>query len=160
MSMMFRDHNDPLYYDAKANDKIFVPIKDEVSSYTFVVLTNCVFQENMTDAQKKIIASFAPSDIGKYEDNAETRAIVETDFVVAGHKKYLAKQIELQERKKIREGITGEESEDSNEDKLRPEDYNNGDWNGEMLDSDEEAREDFRAEEMKNPTNARKAAWK
>lgn len=80
MSMMFRDHNDPLYYDAKANDKIFVPIKDE---------------ENMTDAQKKIIASFAPSDIGKYEDNAETRAIVETDFVVAGHKKYLAKQIEL-----------------------------------------------------------------
>jgi hypothetical protein len=29
-----------------------------------------------------------------------------------------------------------------------------------MLDSDEEAREDFRAEEMKNPTNARKAAWK
>jgi len=26
LEMKFRNHKDPLYYDAKANDKIFVPI--------------------------------------------------------------------------------------------------------------------------------------
>ena len=30
MVMKFRDHTDPLYYDPKANDKIFVPAIDEV----------------------------------------------------------------------------------------------------------------------------------
>jgi hypothetical protein len=42
MAMMFRDHNDPLYYDAKANDKIFVPVKDLVS-ITRSTLTNLMF---------------------------------------------------------------------------------------------------------------------
>lgn len=32
MRMMFRDYKDPLYYDAKANDKVFVPVMAQVSS--------------------------------------------------------------------------------------------------------------------------------
>ena len=35
MRMMFRDHKDPLYYDAKANDKVFVPVKGMVSKLVF-----------------------------------------------------------------------------------------------------------------------------
>jgi hypothetical protein len=31
MVMKFRDHTDPLYFDPKANDKIFVPAVPEVS---------------------------------------------------------------------------------------------------------------------------------
>jgi hypothetical protein len=31
MVMMYRDHKDPLYYDPTANDKIFVPVLEEVS---------------------------------------------------------------------------------------------------------------------------------
>jgi len=31
MVMKFRDHTDPLYFDPKANDKIFVPVVSEVS---------------------------------------------------------------------------------------------------------------------------------
>ena len=31
MAMKFRHHQDPLYYDPKVNDKIFVPTIDEVS---------------------------------------------------------------------------------------------------------------------------------
>jgi hypothetical protein len=30
--MVFRNYKDPLYYDSKANDKIFVPEAGEVSS--------------------------------------------------------------------------------------------------------------------------------
>ena len=30
MEMKFRHHQDPLYYDPKANDKIFVPVMNEV----------------------------------------------------------------------------------------------------------------------------------
>lgn len=52
MAMMFRDHNDPLYYDAKANDKIFVPVKDLAS---------------MTEAQRKIVESFPAADRGQLD---------------------------------------------------------------------------------------------
>ena len=31
MTMKFRCHQDPLYYDPKSNDKIFVPTMHEVS---------------------------------------------------------------------------------------------------------------------------------
>jgi len=31
MTMKFRSHLDPLYYDPKTNDKIFVPVLSEVS---------------------------------------------------------------------------------------------------------------------------------
>ncbi len=37
MRMMFRDHHDPLYYDAKANDKVFVPVKALVSDQLPVI---------------------------------------------------------------------------------------------------------------------------
>ena len=60
MAMMFRDHNDPLYYDAKANDKIFVPVKDLVSTCN---LTN-LLQASMTEAQRKIVESFPAADRG------------------------------------------------------------------------------------------------
>ena len=30
MTMKFRNHQDPLYYDPKSNDKIFVPVIQEV----------------------------------------------------------------------------------------------------------------------------------
>lgn len=38
MRMMFRDINDPLYYDAKANDKVFVPLMAMVSVH-YIFLT-------------------------------------------------------------------------------------------------------------------------
>lgn len=34
MAMKFRSHQDPLYYDPAANDKIFVPMMPEVSLLT------------------------------------------------------------------------------------------------------------------------------
>ena len=33
MAMKYRNYRDPLYYDPKANDKIFVPVQYEVSIY-------------------------------------------------------------------------------------------------------------------------------
>ena len=66
MAMMFRDHNDPLYYDAKANDKIFVPVKDLVS-ITRSTLTNLMFQASMTEAQRKIVESFPAADRGQLD---------------------------------------------------------------------------------------------
>ena len=30
MTMKYRNYQDPLYYDPKSNDKIFVPVNDEV----------------------------------------------------------------------------------------------------------------------------------
>jgi len=112
MSMMFRDHNDPLYYDPKSNDKIFVPIKDT---------------STMTEAQKRIVASFPQADRGEWDDNEETKAIVEEDFEVAAHKKYLAKQMLMKEKKRIRD--TGRiELSDSNSDME----------NADILDSEEE----------------------
>ena len=112
MSMMFRDHNDPLYYDPKSNDKIFVPIKDT---------------STMTEAQKRIVASFPQADRGEWDDNEETKAIVEEDFEVAAHKKYLAKQMLMKEKKRIRD--TGRiEMSDSNSDME----------NADILDSEEE----------------------
>ena len=125
MSMMFRDHNDPLYYDPKSNDKIFVPIKDTVST-TRSTLTN-LFQSTMTEAQKRIVASFPQADRGEWDDNEETKAIVEEDFEVAAHKKYLAKQMLMKEKKRIRD--TGRiELSDSNSDME----------NADILDSEEE----------------------
>lgn len=49
-SMMFRHHKDPLYYDTKANTKIFVPI---------------VPTSEMTDEQRKIVESFPAEDMGQ-----------------------------------------------------------------------------------------------
>jgi len=46
---MFRHHMDPLYYDTKANNKIFVPNVDE---------------SKLTAEQKKIIESFPAEDRG------------------------------------------------------------------------------------------------
>jgi len=48
--MMFRHHKDPLYYDTKANTKIFVPI---------------VPTSEMTDEQRKIVESFPAEDMGQ-----------------------------------------------------------------------------------------------
>jgi len=110
MSMMFRDHNDPLYYDAKANDKIFVPVKDMAS---------------MTDAQRKLVESFPAADRGEFDAD---KAVVEEDFVVAGHKKYLNRQIEMRAKKNLREGIMGSDDDDDNSDLE----------NGDILDSEEE----------------------
>ena len=39
MRMMFRDHHDPLYYDAKANDKCFVPVMAMVSVHLLSINT-------------------------------------------------------------------------------------------------------------------------
>ena len=38
MTMKFRNHQDPLYYDPKANDKVFVPVVPEVSKLTSTAL--------------------------------------------------------------------------------------------------------------------------
>ena len=41
MAMKYRNYRDPLYYDPKANDKIFVPVQYEVSAYT-PLLNYCI----------------------------------------------------------------------------------------------------------------------
>ena len=51
--MMFRHHQDPLYYDTTANTKIFVPQVDP---------------NNLTEAQKKIVESFPAEDRGEILD--------------------------------------------------------------------------------------------
>lgn len=40
MVMKFRNYQDPLYYDAKANDKIFVPVNPLVSNIIFEAHVN------------------------------------------------------------------------------------------------------------------------
>ena len=52
--MMFRHHMDPLYYDANANAKIFVPVSEAV-----------------TEEQQKIIESFPAEDRGEILDDDE-----------------------------------------------------------------------------------------
>jgi len=46
--MMFRHHQDPLYYDTKANPKIFVPVT-----------------QNMNEGQLKVVESFPAEDRGE-----------------------------------------------------------------------------------------------
>lgn len=52
---MFRHHMDPLYYDTKANAKIFVPVTTDT----------------LTEEQKKIIESFPAEDRGEILDAEE-----------------------------------------------------------------------------------------
>ena len=54
--MMFRHHKDPLYYDTKANPKIFVPIT-----------------ENLTEKQMKVVESFPAEDRGEVLEDSEYR---------------------------------------------------------------------------------------
>lgn len=145
MAMMFRDHNDPLYYDAKANDKIFVPVKDLVS-ITRSTLTNFMFQASMSEAQRKIVESFPKADRGEFD---EGEAVHEEDFLVAGHKKYLNKQIEMRAKKNAREGIDGG-SDDSNSDLE----------NGDILDSEEEEYQEKIMRGEDNPAMVFKASHK
>ena len=46
--MMFRHHQDPLYYDANANPKIFVPVT-----------------QNLNEGQLKVVESFPAEDRGE-----------------------------------------------------------------------------------------------
>lgn len=39
MAMKFRSHQDPLYYDPKTNDKIFVPMISEVTISSCFILS-------------------------------------------------------------------------------------------------------------------------
>lgn len=73
--MMFRHHQDPAYYDPKANDKIFIPYESE----------------EMTEEQKAIVDSFPKQDRGIYNQN-EKHEIVEEDPVEAVVKKLRIKK--------------------------------------------------------------------
>jgi len=107
MDMKFRCHQDPLYYDPKANDKIFVPMMDE---------------DDMTDKQKELLATFPKTDRGMFgeegsdDENASAAAMgngetveVEEDFVDAAAKKAKLKQKAMRERRKEREAAEGDE---------------------------------------------------
>jgi hypothetical protein len=54
--MMFRHHKDPLYYDTKANAKIFVPV-----------------DQDLTEEQRKIVESFPAEDRGLILEHSEYR---------------------------------------------------------------------------------------
>jgi hypothetical protein len=88
--MMFRHHQDPLYYDNKANAKIFVPQINEAE---------------MTEEQKKIIDSFPKEDRGEilepdeyakkgygFGQGQNLESMVETDFIEAAAKKHKIKE--------------------------------------------------------------------
>jgi len=123
MRMMFRDHHDPLYYDAKANDKCFVPV---------------MAMEEMTEEQRRIVESFPKEDRGEINPNSTDAADFEDDFVVAHVKRGLARQIEMKERRAERRDMLGEYgNEEEDED--------------EYLDSEEEYKceLDFRAQSKK-----------
>ena len=53
--MMFRHHQDPLYYDTAANAKIFRPVDSS----------------NLNDDQRKIVESFPAEDRGEVLDPEE-----------------------------------------------------------------------------------------
>ena len=57
--MLFRHHNDPLYYDTHASNKIFVPLVNE---------------GEMTEEKSKIIASFPAEDKGEVLDEDEYKS--------------------------------------------------------------------------------------
>ena len=59
LMMKFRNHKDPLYYDADANDKIFVP-SIMVTRSTLTRLQ----EEDLTEEQKKILLSLPEKDRG------------------------------------------------------------------------------------------------
>lgn len=92
MRMMFRDINDPLYYDAKANDKVFVPV---------------MATEEMTEEQRKIVESFPKQDRGEIDPNNPEHAMIEDDFVLAHVKRGLAKQAVLKEKRAERRDMLG-----------------------------------------------------
>jgi hypothetical protein len=54
MRMMFRDYKDPLYYDAKANDKVFVPVMPA---------------EEMSETQRALVENFPKADRGVYDES-------------------------------------------------------------------------------------------
>ena len=94
--MMFRHHMDPLYYDAKANAKIFVPQVDE---------------SQLTEEQKKIIESFPKEDRGEILEAHEyaqkgygpgqgqdLTSMIETDQIEAAAKKHKLREAAAKER--------------------------------------------------------------
>jgi len=99
MAMKFRNHQDPLYYDPEANDKIFVPLIDETQ---------------MTDEQKELLKTFPKKDRGMFGeqlsgdedekdgDDAPDLVPVEDDFVEAAALKAKLKQKAMKERRKAR----------------------------------------------------------
>jgi hypothetical protein len=101
----------------------------------------------MTEAQKKIVAAFPAADRGEL-DGRET--VVEEDFVIAGHKKHVNKQLAMRERKRIREG-----REDDSES-----DYNSDLENGDLLDSEEEDFQERKLLGEINPGHAFKSTHK
>ena len=65
--MMFRSHKDPLYYDAKANDKILVPVR-MVSIFS----KRYNFQEEeLTEQQKQLLKAIPERDRGLVDGNFE-----------------------------------------------------------------------------------------
>ena len=105
--MMFRNHMDPLYYDSKANAKIFVPQIDE---------------SQMTEEQRKIIASMPKEDMGEVleeheyakkgygtGEGNEFNHLVELDPLEAATKKHMlredAAKVRADRRKREKDGI-------------------------------------------------------
>ncbi len=74
--MMFRHHQDPQYYDPRANDKIFVP---DVES-----------TEALTEEQKRIVESFPEKDRGLY--NQEEKQAEEDHLEAAVKKMQIRKE--------------------------------------------------------------------
>lgn len=87
--MMFRHHQDPLYYDTQASSKIFVPVAGE----------------EMNEAQRAIVESFPAEDRGQILNDAEyaskgyglSTGAGETGRFVEGQGGNLAAMIELDE---------------------------------------------------------------